>query len=152
MTTETFFPTNEAILVPVVGQSKRFPINRIFCVGRNYMAHAAEMGVSVDKTTQEPFYFLKDASCYVPSGSSIDYPPQTQNYHHEMELVVAIGKAGFRIELYWSSRAGHFYLRIFILQWTHSIVGCMRPFKIVIMNELRDFLFNNVFIHGRSVT
>ena len=54
--------------------------------------------------------------------------------------------------LYWSSRAGHFYLRIFILQWTHSIVGCMRPFKIVIMNELRDFLFNNVFIHGRSVT
>ena len=55
-------------------------------------------------------------------------------------------------QLYWSSRAGHFYLRIFILQWTHSIVGCMRPFKIVIMNELRDFLFNNVFIHGRSVT
>lgn len=56
------------------------------------------------------------------------------------------------VNLYWSSRAGHFYLRIFILQWTHSIVGCMRPFKIVIMNELRDFLFNNVFIHGRSVT
>ena len=54
--------------------------------------------------------------------------------------------------LYWSSRAGHFYLRIFILQWTHSIVGCMRPFKIVITNELRDFLFNSVFIHGRSVT
>ena len=57
-----------------------------------------------------------------------------------------------QFQLYWSSRAGHFYLRIFILQWTHSIVGCMRPFKIVIMNELRDFLFNNVFIHGRSVT
>ena len=54
--------------------------------------------------------------------------------------------------MYWSSRAGHFYLRIFILQWTHSIVGCMRPFKIVITNELRDFLFNSVFIHGRSVT
>ena len=55
-------------------------------------------------------------------------------------------------DVYWSSRAGHFYLRIFILQWTHSIVGCMRPFKIVITNELRDFLFNSVFIHGRSVT
>lgn len=54
--------------------------------------------------------------------------------------------------VYWSSCAGHFYLRIFILQWAHPIVGCMRPFKIVIMNELRDFLFNNVFIHGRSVT
>ena len=54
--------------------------------------------------------------------------------------------------LYWSSCAGHFYLRIFILQWAHPIVGCMRPFKIVIMNELRDFLFNSVFIHSRSVT
>ena len=55
-------------------------------------------------------------------------------------------------KLYWSSCAGHFYLRIFILQWAHPIVGCMRPFKIVIMNELRDFLFNSVFIHSRSVT
>ena len=54
--------------------------------------------------------------------------------------------------MYWSSCAGHFYLRIFILQWAHPIVGCMRPFKIVIMNELRDFLFNSVFIHSRSVT
>ena len=54
--------------------------------------------------------------------------------------------------VYWSSCAGHFYLRIFILQWAHPIVGCMRPFKIVIMNELRDFLFNSVFIHSRSVT
>ena len=53
--------------------------------------------------------------------------------------------------VYWSSCAGHFYLRIFILQWAHPIVGCMRPFKIVIMNELRDFLFNSVFIHSRSV-
>ena len=55
-------------------------------------------------------------------------------------------------KVYWSSCAGHFYLRIFILQWAHPIVGCMRPFKIVIMNELRDFLFNSVFIHSRSVT
>ena len=57
-----------------------------------------------------------------------------------------------RVTVYWSSCAGHFYLRIFILQWAHPIVGCMRPFKIVIMNELRDFLFNSVFIHSRSVT
>ena len=53
--------------------------------------------------------------------------------------------------MYWSSRAGHFYLRIFILQWTHSIVGCMRPFKIVITNKLRDFLFDYTFIHARGM-
>ncbi len=93
----TVFPVNAPVLADIAGSDEKFPINRIFCVGRNYHAHAAEMGVSVDKNTQEPFYFLKDASSHVPSGSTIDYPPQTQNYHHEMELVVAIGKAGFEV-------------------------------------------------------
>ena len=69
-----------------------------------------------------------------------------------LDNVVNAGKKiGSDFTLYWSSCAGHFYLRIFILQWAHPIVGCMRPFKIVIMNELRDFLFNSVFIHSRSV-
>ena len=95
--TRTVFPLKAPVLADIAGSDEKFPINRIFCVGRNYHAHAAEMGVSVDKTTQEPFYFLKDAATYVPSGATIQYPPQTSNYHHEMEFVVAIGREGFNV-------------------------------------------------------
>lgn len=95
--TQTVFPIKAPVLAEIAGSQEKFPINRIFCVGRNYHAHAAEMGVSVDKNTQEPFYFLKDASAYVPSGSQIPYPPKTENYHYEMEFVVAIGQDGFQV-------------------------------------------------------
>lgn len=98
MSVETLYPLKPAVLVPIAGQAMQFPVNRIFCVGRNYMAHAAEMGVSVDKSVQAPFYFLKDAASYVPSGSTIPYPLKTQNYHHEMELVIAIAKRGVNIQ------------------------------------------------------
>jgi fumarylpyruvate hydrolase len=97
MSVETLFPVKAPVLIPIVNQSKKFPVNRIFCMGRNYIAHAAEMGVSVDKSTQSPFYFLKDAATYVPSGSEIPYPLKTKNYHHEIELVIAIGKSGVNI-------------------------------------------------------
>lgn len=97
MEKELLFPAKEMVTAPVVGCREAFPIRRIFCVGRNYMAHAKEMGASVDKSSQNPFYFLKDSSCYVPSGAHIVYPPMTQNYHHEVELVVAIGKEGFQV-------------------------------------------------------
>lgn len=80
---------------PVCSTDARYPINRIFCVGRNYEAHAREMGVQVDR--EAPFYFTKSPSTYVPSGATVAYPPATENYHYEMELVVAIGKPGFRI-------------------------------------------------------
>ena len=80
---------------PVKGRGEQFPIRRIFCVGRNYEAHAREMGVAADR--EAPFYFTKAADHYVPSGSAVPYPPGTKNYHYEMELVVAIGKGGFRI-------------------------------------------------------
>lgn len=93
----TVFPVKAPVLADIAGTDEKFPVNRIFCVGRNYHAHAAEMGVSVDKNTQEPFYFLKDASAYVPGGSTVGYPPQTANYHYEMEFVVAIGQAGFEV-------------------------------------------------------
>jgi fumarylpyruvate hydrolase len=84
--------------LPVRGLTERLPVNRIFCVGRNYHAHAVEMvGKPVDKANERPFYFLKSASTLVESGATIAYPPETRNYHHEMELVVAIGKAGFRV-------------------------------------------------------
>lgn len=97
MTAKLLFPAAEPVLADIQGREEKYPVKRIFCVGRNYLAHAAEMGVSVDKTKQEPFYFTKHPSALVPSGSAIDYPVQTANYHYEMEFVVAIGKAGFEV-------------------------------------------------------
>lgn len=81
----------------VRGSDARLPVNRIFCVGRNYYAHAVEMERPVDKATMRPFYFLKDPSTIVESGTTVPYPTGTTNYHFEMELVVAIGKSGFRV-------------------------------------------------------
>jgi fumarylpyruvate hydrolase len=89
-----FAPPPQAA-APVRGRAERFPINRIFCVGRNYAAHAKEMGVAVDR--EAPFYFMKASAHYVPSGATRPYPPGTSSYHHEVEFVVAIGTAGFRI-------------------------------------------------------
>ena len=92
---ELLFPAPPIITAPVRGRSERVPIRRIFCVGRNYEAHAKEMGVAVDR--EAPFYFTKAAEHYVPSGSTVPYPPGTSNYHYELELVVVIGAPAFRI-------------------------------------------------------
>jgi fumarylpyruvate hydrolase len=83
--------------LPVHGSDTWLPVNRIFCVGRNYHAHAIEMGRPVDKAVERPFYFTKTPSTLVPSGATVPYPPGTDDYHHEMELVVVIGRAGFRV-------------------------------------------------------
>jgi fumarylpyruvate hydrolase len=83
--------------LPIVGRTQRMPVNRLFFVGRNYQAHALEMGRPVDKTLERPFYFTKAPSTLVESGATIPYPSQTQNYHHEIELVVAIGAPGFEV-------------------------------------------------------
>lgn len=83
--------------LPVRGKTERFPINRLFFVGRNYHAHAVEMGRPVDKSVERPFYFTKAPQTLVESGATIAYPPGTANYHFEMEMVVAIGAAGFRV-------------------------------------------------------
>lgn len=81
--------------VEIAGRDVRFPVNRIFCVGRNYAAHVREMGFDPDR--EQPCYFTKASRCVTPSGSEIPYPPATDNYHHEIELVVAIGKSGFEL-------------------------------------------------------
>lgn len=83
--------------LPVRGKAERLPINRIFCVGRNYHAHAIEMGRPVDKAHERPFYFTKSPQTLVPSGATVAYPPQTQDYHYEMELVLVVGQPGFRV-------------------------------------------------------
>ena len=96
MTTYLFPPLAQPSL-PIEGRAERYPVGRIFCVGRNYHAHAVEMGRPVDKAAERPFYFTKTPSALVESGATIAYPPQTGNYHFEMELVLAIGKAGFQV-------------------------------------------------------
>ena len=83
--------------LPVQGSAQRLPINRLFFVGRNYHAHAVEMGRPVDKSVEQPFYFTKSPQTLVESGATVAYPPETRSYHYEMELVVAIGKPGFRV-------------------------------------------------------
>ncbi len=83
--------------LPVRGSAQRLPVNRLFFVGRNYHAHAVEMGRPVDKGVERPFYFTKSPGTLTESGATVAYPPGTDNYHFEMELVVAIGKPGLRI-------------------------------------------------------
>ena len=85
---QTVFNPAPTPTIPVGGQAA-FPVHRIFCVGRNYAAHAAEMGHAVDR--EAPFYFCKSAHDLLLSGHDMPYPPRTQDLHHEMELVVAIG-------------------------------------------------------------
>jgi len=83
--------------VEVAGSSERFPVHRIYCVGRNYAAHAREMGM--DPEREPPFFFSKPADAIVPNGAPVPYPPRTGNLHHEIELVVAIGVGGRDIPL-----------------------------------------------------
>lgn len=78
--------------LPVRCTTERLPINRLFFVGRNYHAHAVEMGKPVDKSVERPFYFTKAPQTLTESGATVAYPPETQNYHFEMEMVIAIGK------------------------------------------------------------
>lgn len=80
---------------PVQGRDEAYRIQRIFCVGRNYAAHAREMDRDPDR--EPPFFFTKFAEAYAPSGAAIAYPPETQNYHYEVELVVALSGGGARI-------------------------------------------------------
>ncbi len=93
--TQLVFPALPVVTAPVRGRAERIPVGRIFCVGRNYEAHAKEMGVAVDR--EAPFYFTKASEHYVPSGSTVPYPPGTSNYHYELELVAVLGSPAFRV-------------------------------------------------------
>ena len=91
------FPPLNVVSLPVRGERKTYPVNRVFCVGRNYVEHAKEMGIAVDR--EKPFYFLKSAAHVVESGKTIPYPGGTTNFHYEVELVVALGKRIFNADL-----------------------------------------------------
>ena len=99
--TQYVFAPQAPISVPVVGSDEQFPVRRVYCVGRNYAAHAREMGFDPDR--EPPFFFCKPADAVVPvaAGETLElpYPTQTDNYHYEIELVVAIGKRGSDIPL-----------------------------------------------------
>ena len=86
------FAPPPVVSAAVVGETDRFPVRRIFCVGRNYAAHTREMGG--DPTRDAPFFFLKPADALIGSGETIAYPSDTENLHYEIELVVAIGQGG----------------------------------------------------------
>jgi len=96
--TNFIFPPHQVAALHVSGTDERFPVRRVYCVGRNYAGHAREMGSDPDR--EPPFFFCKpgDASAVVPvaPGAVVElpYPPQTSNYHYECELVVAIGAGG----------------------------------------------------------
>ncbi|TDU26689.1 fumarylpyruvate hydrolase [Panacagrimonas perspica] len=82
----------------IAGSGERFPVNRIFCVGRNYAAHAREMG---QDEREPPFFFMKPANAAVDASAAvtIPYPSMTSNFHHEVELVVAIGTGGANVSM-----------------------------------------------------
>lgn len=80
----------------VADSQERFPIRRVFCVGRNYGAHAREMGS--DPNREPPFFFTKPADAVVPASGAVPYPPATHDLHHEVELVVALGAGGSNID------------------------------------------------------
>lgn len=89
------FPPPPVASVAVAGTDARFPVRRIICVGRNYAAHAREMGRDPDR--EPPFFFLKPADTVVDNGATVPYPPETSNFHYEIELIVAIGTGGANI-------------------------------------------------------
>ncbi|MGF6710508.1 fumarylpyruvate hydrolase [Luteibacter sp. W1I16] len=88
----TVIPSPAQPSIPVVGRAERFPVRRIFCIGRNYADHAREMGASVDKVN--PMFFTKPADAIVTDGADVPYPSATNDLHHEVEMVVALGAGG----------------------------------------------------------
>ena len=95
----TVFPAWDLTAVPVAGSADRFPVRHIYCVGRNYAEHAKEMGG--DATKEPPFFFTKPADAIVPvvppDVGIVRYPLATKNFHHEIELVAAIGVRGVKL-------------------------------------------------------
>ena len=113
--TQYIFPPSSPPSLPVSGQTARFPVRRIYCVGRNYAEHAREMGH--DPEREPPFFFAKPADALLTDGGVLPYPPMTTDLHYEAELVVAIGKPGAAIspedaaDLIWGFAAGNDFTR-----------------------------------------
>jgi fumarylpyruvate hydrolase len=83
--------------LPIAGEAARFPLRRIYCIGRNYAEHAKEMGAEVERT--RPMFFMKPADAIVADGADVPYPSATQELHHEVEMVVALRAGGRDIDV-----------------------------------------------------
>ncbi|MGR4868770.1 fumarylacetoacetate hydrolase family protein [Variovorax sp. LARHSF232] len=133
--------------LPVVGSAGQFPVRRVYCVGRNYAAHAREMGFDPDR--EPPFFFCKpndDASIVpVPAGetAAIPYPGLTSNYHYEAELVVAIGKGGRDIAM--EAAASHIYGYAIGLDMTR------RDLQIKMREQGRPWEIGKAFDHSAPI-
>jgi fumarylpyruvate hydrolase len=92
------FTGSELPRIPIASSTETFPVHRIYCIGQNYAAHAAEMkDLGIHSKGKGPLFFTKPADAIVLSGGEVPYPPRTENVHHEIELVVALGKGGNNI-------------------------------------------------------
>ena len=98
-------PPPAVSVLRVAGTADIFPVNRIFCVGRNYTEHAREMGHDPDRT--RPCFFMKPATAVLPEGNDFPYPSHSENVHYECELVVALGRDGSNIPI--STAQDHIY-------------------------------------------
>lgn len=94
--TDFVLPAPATPSLAVAHSNQRFPLRRIFCVGRNYAAHAREMGS--DPNREPPFFFSKPADAAVPASGTVPYPPATNDLHHEVELLVALGAGGANVQ------------------------------------------------------
>ncbi len=96
-TTSFSIPAPPPPSIPVVDNAARFPVHRIYCIGRNYAEHAKEMGATVSKDA--PVFFMKPADAIVTDGADVPYPPATNDLHHEVELVVALQSGGAALDV-----------------------------------------------------
>ena len=90
------FAPPPVISLPIIGSDRRFPIRRVFCIGRNYADHAKEMGSAVDRAA--PLFFCKPADAVISDGADVPYPSATVDLHHEVEMVVALGAGGSDVD------------------------------------------------------
>ncbi|MGV0033496.1 MAG: fumarylacetoacetate hydrolase family protein [Candidatus Azotimanducaceae bacterium WSBS_2022_MAG_OTU7] len=91
------FEPRDVVSIPVAGSTDRFPVNNIYCVGRNYADHAIEMGF--DPSREAPFFFMKPAYAVLSDGAEMKYPSHSNDVHHEVELVVALHSGGTNISV-----------------------------------------------------
>lgn len=89
------FPPQSQVILPIRGSEKAFPVNRVYCVGRNYAAHAIEMGHDPEK--EPPFFFQKNPDNLLLEGNDFPYPPMSSDVHHEIEMIVALKSGGDNI-------------------------------------------------------
>ncbi|WP_062763172.1 fumarylacetoacetate hydrolase family protein [Falsirhodobacter sp. alg1] len=93
--TDYVLPPPQPVLIPVAGSDALFPVRRIYCIGRNFAAHAVEMGHDPDR--EPPFFFQKNPDNILLEGQDLPYPPKTADLHFEVEMVIALGKGGANI-------------------------------------------------------